>query len=141
MGKGCGNDGGVIAAKRALLVKTATENRAGDREVAEEFAAARLTTCALSGEPLREPIVCDELGNLFNKESVLSFVLEGRAASVPSFAHLRSIKRDVVAVRATPLPEERRRAGDAAETAGSVAKGRAIFQCPLTLTEANGRQS
>lgn len=38
------------------------------------------TTCALTGQPLRAPVVADWLGNLYSKESVLSFLL-ARAGS------------------------------------------------------------
>ncbi len=33
------------------------------------------STCALSGEPLATPVVCDFLGQLYNKAAVLEFLL------------------------------------------------------------------
>lgn len=35
----------------------------------------RWTTCALSGQPLQPPVVACFLGNLYNKASVLEFLL------------------------------------------------------------------
>ena len=33
------------------------------------------STCTLSGQPLREPVVADFLGSLYNREVVLEFLL------------------------------------------------------------------
>lgn len=41
--------------------------------------AVRWSTCALTGQPLAHPIAADWLGNLFNRDAALEFLL-GRAA-------------------------------------------------------------
>jgi hypothetical protein len=124
-GKGEGNDGGVVAVKRAFLIKTKAPE--DSKKLNEDVEAARVATCALSGEPLRDPIVCDDLGVLYNKEAVLSFLLDGRAATSPAFSHLKSLKR-VVGVKATPNPSvEKEKVGG-------------LFICPVTGTVATGRQ-
>ena len=96
-----GNDGGVIATSRKLLVKTkAAEHKGAEGRARLEAAAAaaRLATCALSGAPLRAPapVVCDELGSLFLKEALLVYLLAKQPSA--AFAHIRSLKRDTVAV-------------------------------------------
>jgi hypothetical protein len=45
--------------------------------------------CAISDEPLKEPIVCDFLGNLFNKEALINRLLEKK---MEGFSHIRSLK-------------------------------------------------
>jgi hypothetical protein len=161
MGKGHGNDGGSTATKRYLLKTKAPEHQQKQRgDVGEDVAAARLATCALSGEPLRSPLVCDELGHLFNKEAVLGHILEARGAgggggaagvaapgaAPPAFAHLRSIKKDVVAVKVTRASAGASGgSGSASGAGGSTAASStsssttpAPFVCPVTLLEANG---
>lgn len=51
-------------------------------------ALIRSRCCAASNELLTQPIVACELGNLFNKEAVLTALLE-RTLN-PAFAHIRS---------------------------------------------------
>lgn len=53
-------------------------------------------------QALVEPIVACRLGYLYNKENVLSKLLE---KSLPKkFSHIRSMKRDLVEVHFTPNP-------------------------------------
>lgn len=132
MGKGGGNDGGVVATKR-YLIKTKDAEYKNKRGQDDSTLVARMSTCAVSGEPLKEPVVCDELGSLFNKEAVLALLLErasaSRSAAVsPAFAHIKSIKKDVISVTATPNPAYK---GD---------NNVAAFVCPVSMIEANGKQ-
>jgi hypothetical protein len=48
-------------------------------------------SCAMSREPLRSPVVSDGLGRLFNRESLLEFLVSGRHAQGP-FANIKSLK-------------------------------------------------
>ena len=114
MGKGGGNDGGVLVNGRAFMVKTAAPKEKRDTL---EVRNSRWTTCAISGEPLADPVVADAAGHLFNRESVLTYLLEKR--SVPAFAHLKRM-RDVFALQP-----------------GTVRGGCRVFVCPVTQTEAN----
>ena len=54
MGRGGGNDGGVIATKRYMIRTRAPEHKQA-RTPAAALACQRLTTCALSGAPLVAP--------------------------------------------------------------------------------------
>jgi len=138
MGRGGGNDGGVIAVDRSILVRQKREDRsARDKERINQ--AARWRTCALSSAPLSEPVVADEYGSLFNKEAMLQYVLEKR--SIPALSHIRSLKRDVFQVRFTRADSAGRAGGvggTAAERADGVDALSALFICPITLVEANG---
>ena len=136
-----GNDGGTIAAKRADLVKTAaSEHLRKEQLTPEECAGLALTTCALSSAPLAPPLLCDELGALYNKEAVMEAVVaKTLTARVP---HLRSMKADLFAVTAS-APAAAPGGGAAAAVAGAAAErtaaGEALFACPVTGLLANGR--
>jgi hypothetical protein len=93
-----GNDGGSIPT-RADLVKVKEKKREPNPE---EFAKVRWNYCALSNEPLKEPIVADELGNLFNKETVLK-ALFAKKFDHDLFPHIRGLK-DFINLRLTPNP-------------------------------------
>ena len=61
--------------------------------------AIRWSTCALSGEELRSPIVACELGALYNREAVLEYVLgklkfpyNNQAAVKEAFGHITSAR-------------------------------------------------
>ena len=72
-----GNDGGSIPTRRELVKEgakslTTTQVKEIQSEQQEHFWA----TCALSHEPLAQPIVSDGLGSLYNKAAVLSHLLD-----------------------------------------------------------------
>lgn len=94
-----GNDGGSIP-KRDDLVKTRPNKARVDEK---EKQSTRWTECSLSKAKLQEPLVCDRLGKLYNKSSILEFLLDqnhfgedGRQVA----GHLTSLK-DVVNVTLT----------------------------------------
>lgn len=139
-----GNDGGVIANKRYLIATQDPEwkKKQAARAMSEGAAAAALSMCAMSGMSLALPIVCDELGNLFNKEAVIAHVLAASGASEeqpnPEFAHIRSVRRDIVEVKPTFRPEEK-------ESVSSSTSGKKeddfLFVCPVTGLESNGKHA
>ena len=114
-GKGEGNDGGVIESSRSFVVK---EKRAEQKTDTLDNRATRWTTCCLSGETLQFPVVADALGNLFNKEAILSYLVEKR--SIPELSHIKRM-RDVFSVATT-----------------SSSGGAAFFICPISQLQANG---
>jgi hypothetical protein len=147
-GGGAGNDGGVINTKRADLIKVkAPEHKSSSAR--EDEAGLRLTTCALSGAPLAEPLMADELGNLFNKEALLTAVLKG--ALPAAFSHIRKLKKDAFDVRPSFLQAaggSGSRAAGAGAGAGSGAAAlhsavesgvHALFSCSITGLEASGK--
>jgi len=82
-----GGDGGSIANARVDMVKLKKQSKKPDEK---EIARVRWTTCALSKEPLKPPLVADELGFIFNKEAVIKSLLN---KSMPTgFRHIRSLK-------------------------------------------------
>ncbi|CAM9132374.1 unnamed protein product [Scytosiphon promiscuus] len=129
-----GGDGGVIAAKREYMqscgdvfgmkggmVKTAL-NRA-------ETAELRTKVCAISNERLREPVAACQLGYLYNKDVLISGLLNRDLN--PAFNHIRGLK-DIVECKLTPNPSfgKEDRALDGPEPAR--------YMCPVTLQEMNG---
>lgn len=73
-----GNDGGSIA-RRDELVKV----KAGPSKVDPAAARrARWTLCHLSRQPLREPVVADALGRLYNKEAVVSWLIDRKVNGI-----------------------------------------------------------
>lgn len=114
-----GNDGGVIAVQRKFMRHGNTKD--GQEKVDKEAVLVkRVTTCSLTDEPLKEPIVADDLGNLYNKAALIERLLE---RTIPeSFGHITSLK-DVT--NCTLARKE-----------GS----NCLFYCPITLVEMNGRQ-
>eukprot|EP01048_Picozoa_sp_COSAG05_P007006 COSAG05_NODE_478_length_9434_cov_5.178897_12_plen_427_part_00 len=102
-----------------------------------DLARIRWSTCALSGNELREPVVACGLGALYNRESVLEYLVgqlqfpyNNKEAIEKSFGHLKKIS-SVFPLELTwgePEPDT------------SVAAGaRAMISCPLIHLPADGR--
>ncbi|CRG89791.1 Protein RTF2 homolog [Talaromyces islandicus] len=71
-----GNDGGSIPTRRELVreaakAPSATQVKEAQREQQEHY----WTTCPLSHKPLQRPIVSDSVGNLYNKDAILKYLL------------------------------------------------------------------
>lgn len=93
------------------------------------------------GQPLREPVVCCELGSLYNKEAVLEALLAKAEKPLDErFSHIRSMK-DLHAVQlhkntaytASATSVETAETGDAPLDAP--------YQCPVTKLPFNGRHA
>ena len=113
-----GNDGGVVAVKRKFMRHANVKTR-GEQADQEALRAEKARTCALSSQPLQEPIVACRLGNLMNKQTVLEHLL---AKSMPQhLAHVSSLQ-DVVTCRVKDDKD---------------ARG---WCCPVTLVEFTGKQ-
>ena len=118
------------------MVKEATlkPNTTQIKETQQEQQEYHWTTCPLSHQPLKPPIVSDSLGKLYNKDAILDFllppgdgtpgmsksdnqeVLEGRVRSL----------RDVVEVR-FQTEEERM-----VDSSGKVSSRGFKWVCPIT---------
>ena len=71
-----GNDGGSIPTRRELVKEGAKDlSTTQVKEIQTERQEHYWSTCALSHEPLCEPIVSDALGTLYNKAAVLDHLL------------------------------------------------------------------
>jgi len=114
-----GCDGGSIP-RRDELVKLKKKEEKPDPNEVERI---KWSSCSISKEPLKEPIVACELGFLYNKEAVIRHLLDKTMDE--SFKHIRNLK-DLIPARFTPNP-----AFDAKEEEKLVAP----YICPITLIE------
>ena len=106
-----GNDGGSIPTRRELVKEGARDlSTTQVKEIQTEQQEHYWTTCALSHQPLSEPVVSDALGTLYNKDAVLDHLLaEGQKEKATSREELEKTKetykdrlrslRDVVEVK------------------------------------------
>lgn len=96
-----GNDGGSIQ-KRSDLVKEAKADR--QKELQDQLNAKDvLNKCALSGKDLMDPIVSDYRGKLYNKDTILEWLLDRDSfgkAEQSRVSHITSIG-DVVELKIT----------------------------------------
>ncbi|KAF0690384.1 Aste57867_18219 [Aphanomyces stellatus] len=126
-----GNDGGVIAVKRKFMRhgKKKVKDEQGDQKALRE---KRTTLCALTDEPLEEPIVACKLGNLFKKDRLIERLLD---RSMPEqFWYIRSMK-DIVNCKFYTAPESK------SVSESSTMKqeiNRFRFHCPITMQLFNG---
>jgi hypothetical protein len=96
--------------------------------------------CFLSKELLKEPIVGDKLGNLYNKEAILEFLLDrkkyGKEAELVC-QHIKSLK-DIINIQPTiNLSEGVEETKNSQDCYHKMEKSR--FVCPITRLELNGR--
>jgi hypothetical protein len=126
-----GNDGGSIPDRRDLV---RTKAKAEQADKANQT-RARWFFCALSKRPLQEPIVSCALGKLYNKDSILEYLLDKSAYGDGEeiCGHIRSFK-DVKTLTLTPNP------APVVTSSKSSDSERPQFVCPLTLKEMNGVQ-
>ena len=87
----------------------------------KELRLAKYTTCQLSQEPLSKPIICDELGQLYNKEAFLNALL---SKTIPkALGHLS--RKSVFDVELSEL--------------GGAASDGITFGRPITALPLNGK--
>jgi len=121
-----GGDGGSIPT-RIELVKTKQKQKQEEDPLL--ISAVQWTTCSLTADALRpDEIVACELGNLYNKSSVIEFLLNKDTNY--KFNHIKSIKH-VLPLRIKPVEAKDRKKEDALV--------RPIFVCPITALPASGR--
>ncbi|CAM9160563.1 unnamed protein product [Ectocarpus fasciculatus] len=119
-----GGDGGVIAVKREFVRGCRNKNE----EEAKQQAVNRSKHCAISNEKLVQPIVACELGHLYNKEALLTALLEKSLNA--KFSHIRGLK-DVKALKFAPNPDFR----EGMDVDGALLPQ---FRCPVTQMDFNG---
>lgn len=87
---GGGADGGSTGAedRRAYLEMYASAKP--DKVDPKELRMAKYTTCGISNEPLKAPVVADDLGNLYNKDAFLKMLISKTAPK--ELSHLNSRK-------------------------------------------------
>ncbi|KAJ2553223.1 Replication termination factor 2 [Coemansia sp. RSA 1878] len=129
-----GNDGGSIP-RRNEMVREKKQDEKTDRKTQ---LIAMNYFCALSKQPLREPVVGDMLGRLYNRESILEYLLNptvfGEGAKICNIKSLKDVK--TLNLKVNP-----------AYTTGQTNKRPVLtfddqptapFVCPITRKEMNG---
>ncbi|KAK3049341.1 Replication termination factor 2 [Extremus antarcticus] len=122
-----GNDGGSIPTRRELVKEaaknpSATEMKESQHEQQEYY----WTTDPISQKPLAQPVVSDCNGKLYNKETILEFLVEGTRkedADAATQGEVKSLK-DVVEVKFEDDSDT------SASTNGSGQ--RELWKCPVT---------
>lgn len=95
-----GNDGGSIP-KRSEVVKKRRNSVELDKSAKN---LAKSSLCAMSKEPLRQPVVACKRGLLYNKEHLIKRLLE---KNVPfEFRHIAKLSRDTCQVSNTSVTSE-----------------------------------
>ena len=81
-----GNDGGSIPDRTSQIRVKKRKKRIHDREIKK----TKCNLCSLTKERLRKPIVGDRLGQLYNKTSVIEYLL--KKIKPNGFEHIKSLK-------------------------------------------------
>lgn len=127
-----GCDGGTIP-KRDELVRTKQRGEQKDRE-AELIAKWR--HCALTANKLLEPIVACDLGRLYNKVSIIEYLLNKDSAPNAEVAkHIRNLK-DVHTLNLTEKQDFKEKGSDIGGEYVDTQDSR--FVCPVVGLEMNG---
>ncbi|XP_060590696.1 replication termination factor 2-like [Ruditapes philippinarum] len=127
-----GCDGGTIP-RRDELVRTKQKPEQKDKTA---DLAAKWKHCALTQDPLREPIMACELGRLYNKESALEFLIDkSKFECASSFEHLRGLKD----LKQLKLTENRNFSNSKTEKGDRYIDTQdAKYICPVVGLEMNG---
>jgi Na+-translocating ferredoxin:NAD+ oxidoreductase RNF subunit RnfB len=115
-----GCDGGSIPT-RCELVKTKEKTEVKN---VNELNRIKWFSCAISKEPLKEPIVTCALGHLYNKEAIITALLSKNLEV--NFRHIQNLK-DLTEIRFSPNP------------AYTQASDVSPFICPVTQMEVGGK--
>ncbi|VDN15525.1 unnamed protein product [Dibothriocephalus latus] len=125
-----GGDGGSIP-RRVELVRNKKELERAEKSALN---AARWKHCALSEQPLRQPIVACKLGRLYNKEAIIEKLLAKTKFSSKAADHISRLK-DVRELKLTPdTPEKQSTTGTIPSSEGKSEN----FCCPIMNIEMNG---
>uniref|UniRef100_A0A5K3EV54 Replication termination factor 2 n=1 Tax=Mesocestoides corti TaxID=53468 RepID=A0A5K3EV54_MESCO len=125
-----GGDGGSIP-RRVELVRNKRK-----KEIVGKVAvhAAKWKHCALSQQPLRQPIVACLLGRLYNKEAIIEKLLDESKYTSTIADHIKKLK-DVRVLKLTPTPKELQ---SHELSSGSIENSAESFCCPIMGQEMNG---
>ncbi|XP_050403770.1 replication termination factor 2 [Patella vulgata] len=128
-----GCDGGTIPT-RDELVKT--KKKPEQKDKASEL-AVKWKHCSISLEPLHKPILACELGRLYNKESVLEFLIDkSKFDFADQFNHLRGL-RDLKELNLSENPAFK---GIIAEKGDAyIDTQTSEYICPVVGTELSGK--
>lgn len=129
-----GCDGGSIP-KRTELVKT---KQSAEKPNPQAVLEAKWNLCALSKEMLQEPIVGCQMGNMYNKISILEYLLKKQEFGDAEFVcpHVKSLK-DVKVLKLTQNDVRFHQSNSLNQYSDELEA--AQFVCPVTKKEMNGR--
>lgn len=125
-----GGDGGSIPRRVELVRNKKQKEKVG--KVAVD--AAKWKHCALSQQPLRQPVVACQLGRLYNKEAVIEKLLDPTKYTSTVANHIRKLK-DVKELKLTPIPKELQ---SHELSSGLIENSAESFCCPIMGQEMNG---
>ncbi|XP_071536666.1 replication termination factor 2 [Panulirus ornatus] len=125
-----GCDGGTIP-RRDELVRTKKKPEEKDKNSERLY---RWRHCAVSQSPLKAPIVACEMGRIYNKEEILTRLLD--KSGEPGISHIRGLK-DIKELNLTPNPGYR--PGGANKGDAYTDHQAAEYICPVTSLEMNGK--
>lgn len=129
-----GCDGGTIP-KRDELVRTKRKPEQKDKT---EDLIAKWKHCALSSNKLSPPIVSCELGRLYNKESIIEYLLDKESSPNGQLVkHIRSL-RDLIELKLTEKNNSRSDDNKGAVGGEYVDVQDSRFICPVVGLEMNG---
>nr|XP_045594615.1 replication termination factor 2-like [Procambarus clarkii] len=125
-----GCDGGTIP-RRDELVKTKKKPEQKDKNSERLY---RWRHCSISQTPLKTPVVACELGRMYNKEVVLTRLLD--RSSEPGMSHIRGLK-DIKELNLTSNPGYRHEGANKGDA--YTDHQAAEYICPVTSLEMNGK--
>lgn len=127
-----GGDGGVVATQRKFMRGYKHPGEEAESKNIKKHQRLRSTICSVSSKPLVEPIVACELGNLYNKEEILSHLINKTLNE--SFKHVRGLK-DLKTLKFKLNPIYSNNNNNSSSMDSSSASQ---FVCPVTGDEFNG---
>ncbi|KAL5110664.1 Replication termination factor 2 [Taenia crassiceps] len=125
-----GGDGGSIPRRVELVRSKKKKENVG--KVAVD--AAKWKHCALSQQPLHQPIVACQLGRLYNKEAIIEKLLDESKYTSSVANHIKKL-RDVCDLKLTPTPKELQ---SHELSSGIIENSAECFCCPILGQEMNG---
>jgi len=127
-----GLDGGTKVDDRKVIVTQKKEPKKSPEELRLHFG---WTLCHLSQEPLQPPIVTDQFGQLYNKESLLEALLS-KSLDKSKYGHIHGLRdlTDVNFFFAHPEEEEEQKK----KKIIGVEEGESLFICPISKKEMCG---
>eukprot|EP01051_Picozoa_sp_SAG22_P014382 SAG22_NODE_1737_length_3688_cov_3.769852_3_plen_319_part_01 len=118
--------GDILNANGSSFDKKQTQDR-------DQIAAGKASTCCISSMELEAPVMCCELGYLYNREPLVKAML---GKTMPEkFGHVKSMS-DVLEVKFTTRDgagERQQADGD-----GKIGHTNAKYICPVTMKDMNG---
>ncbi|KAF2644841.1 DUF602-domain-containing protein [Massarina eburnea CBS 473.64] len=123
-----GNDGGSIPKRRELVKEAAKAPTAAQiKEAQQESQDHAWNHCALTSAPLATPVVSDAAGTLYNKDSMLEYLLNVEERTKE--------QEDVVKGRVKGLRDVVEVKFEVAENNGNGSGRREKWVCPITRVE------